>query len=195
GGRLHETVDTGPVSLVADDLMVRIGDAVLLDDVSFALPSSTLLAVIGPSGCGKSTLVRAMTGLRPASQGRVRYDGRDLYAEYAELRYRIGVDAQDDVLHRQLTLRRALRFCSAPPDPVSTNSGRHPPPAARVLGLGMGSTTPYGAPASGGRSFLATNASTMSSPKSTQNREHGLRRYRGSDLYRKYVLDVMDEAE
>ncbi|TML31206.1 MAG: FHA domain-containing protein, partial [Actinobacteria bacterium] len=113
GGRLHETVDTGPVSLVADDLMVRIGDAVLLDDVSFALPSSTLLAVIGPSGCGKSTLVRAMTGLRPASQGRVRYDGRDLYADYAELRYRIGVVPQDDVLHRQLTVRRALRFSAA----------------------------------------------------------------------------------
>jgi ABC-type multidrug transport system ATPase subunit len=43
----------------------------------------------------------------------VRYDGRDLYADYAELRYRIGVVPQDDVLHRQLTVRRALRFAAA----------------------------------------------------------------------------------
>ncbi len=113
GQRLQEFVDDGPVSLVADDLMVRIGDQVLLNDVTFALPSSSLVAVIGPSGCGKSTLVRAMTGLRPATAGRVRYDGRDLYADYAELRYRIGVVPQDDVLHRQLTVRRALRFAAA----------------------------------------------------------------------------------
>src|SRR5436305_264260 len=113
GRKLTEFVDDGPVSLVADDLMVRIGKQVLLNDVSFALPSSSLVAVIGPSGCGKSTLVRAMTGLRPATSGRVRYDGRDLYADYAELRYRIGVVPQDDVLHRQLTVRRALRFSAA----------------------------------------------------------------------------------
>jgi ABC transport system ATP-binding/permease protein len=111
--RLRQYVDTGPVSLVADDLTVRVGKKVLLDDVTFALPQASLLAVIGPSGCGKSTLVRAMTGLRPATLGRVRYDGRDLYADYAELRYRIGVVPQDDVLHRQLTVRRALRFAAA----------------------------------------------------------------------------------
>ncbi|GAA4251340.1 hypothetical protein GCM10022255_043570 [Dactylosporangium darangshiense] len=113
GARLHEFEDAGPSSLIADDLTVRIKDAILLDDVSFALAEGSLLAVIGPSGCGKSTLVKAVAGLRPATQGAVRYDGRDLYADYAELRYRIGMVPQDDVLHRQLTVRRALRFAAA----------------------------------------------------------------------------------
>ncbi|MEV6924222.1 ATP-binding cassette domain-containing protein [Dactylosporangium sp. NPDC051485] len=113
GARLHEFEDAGPSSLIADDLTVRIKDAVLLDDVSFALAEGSVLAVIGPSGCGKSTLVKAVAGLRPATQGKVRYDGRDLYADYAELRYRIGMVPQDDVLHRQLTVRRALRFAAA----------------------------------------------------------------------------------
>ncbi|MET7397107.1 FHA domain-containing protein [Dactylosporangium sp. NPDC005572] len=113
GASLHEFEDAGPSSLIADDLTVRIGDATLLDDVSFALSEGSLLAVIGPSGCGKSTLVKAVAGLRPATQGTVRYDGRDLYADYAELRYRIGMVPQDDVLHRQLTVRRALRFAAA----------------------------------------------------------------------------------
>ena len=45
--RLQEFIDTGPVSLVADDLMVQIGKAVLLDDISFALPAASLLAAIG----------------------------------------------------------------------------------------------------------------------------------------------------
>jgi ABC-type multidrug transport system ATPase subunit len=113
GQRLHEFEDTGPVSLVADDLTVTMKKARLIDDISFALPEGSLLAVIGPSGCGKSTLLRAVTGLRPATQGKVHYDGRDLYADYAELRYRIGLVPQDDVLHRQLTVRRALRFAAA----------------------------------------------------------------------------------
>jgi ABC-type multidrug transport system ATPase subunit/pSer/pThr/pTyr-binding forkhead associated (FHA) protein len=113
GQRLVEFVDTGPVSLAADELSVQVGKQVLLDGVSFALEEGSLLAVIGPSGCGKSTLVRALTGIRPATRGRVRYDGRDLYTNYAELRYRIGMVPQDDVLHRQLTVRRALRFSAA----------------------------------------------------------------------------------
>jgi ABC-type multidrug transport system ATPase subunit/pSer/pThr/pTyr-binding forkhead associated (FHA) protein len=113
GQRLHQFEDTGPVSLIADDLTVTVKNTQLIDDISFALPEGSLLAVIGPSGCGKSTLLRAVTGLRPATQGRVRYDGRDLYADYAELRYRIGLVPQDDVLHRQLTVQRALRFAAA----------------------------------------------------------------------------------
>ncbi|HET6211327.1 MAG TPA: FHA domain-containing protein [Micromonosporaceae bacterium] len=113
GQRLQEYVDTGPVSLTADGLTVRLGKQILLSDVTFGLTEGSLLAVIGPSGCGKSTLLRAMTGIRPATEGRVHYDGRDLYAHYAELRYRIGLVPQDDVLHRQLTVRRALRFAAS----------------------------------------------------------------------------------
>ncbi len=113
GHRLHDHVDTGPASLIADDLTVRIGNKVLLDDVSFALSEGSLLAVIGPSGCGKSTLVKALTGLRPATQGRIWYGGRDLYADYAQLRYRLGMVPQDDVLHKQLKVRTALRYAAA----------------------------------------------------------------------------------
>ena len=113
GGRIHEYVDRGPASLFADDLTVQVGAQTLLDDVTFAVGQGSLVGVIGPSGCGKSTLLKAVTGLRPANQGKVSYDGRSLYDEYAELRYRIGMVPQDDVLHRQLSVRRALRFAAA----------------------------------------------------------------------------------
>lgn len=113
GQRLHEHVDTGPVSLSAEAITVEIDKRPIVQDVSFSLPHGSLLGIVGPSGCGKSTLVRAITGLRPATAGRVSYDGRDLYTDYAELRYRIGMVPQDDVLHRQLTVRRALRFAAS----------------------------------------------------------------------------------
>ena len=76
--------------------------------MSFPVGEKCLLAVVGPSGAGKSTLLNALTGLRPADQGTVLYDGRDLYRDYAELRQRIGLVPQDDILHAQLTVRRAL---------------------------------------------------------------------------------------
>lgn len=86
--------------------------SVLLDDVSFRFPAASVTAVIGPSGAGKSTLMGALTGLRPASQGTVTWAERDLYAEYAQLRYSIGLVPQDDIIHRQLTVGSALRFAA-----------------------------------------------------------------------------------
>ncbi len=118
GDQLQEFVDDGAVSLDVQGLLVRVGGGrgdggrTLLDRVSFPVGEKCLLAVAGPSGAGKSTLLNALTGLRPADEGTVRYDGRDLYRDYAELRSRIGLVPQDDILHTQLTVRRALRYAA-----------------------------------------------------------------------------------
>ncbi|MGW0809466.1 FHA domain-containing protein [Nonomuraea sp. NPDC002799] len=113
GDTLMEYADTGEVCLQAHDLTVTVeGGKVLLDHVTFPVGERCLLAIIGPSGSGKSTLLRALTGLRPADQGLVTYDGRDLYRDYAELRSRIGLVPQDDILHSQLTVRRALIYAA-----------------------------------------------------------------------------------
>ncbi|WP_380281892.1 FHA domain-containing protein [Kitasatospora purpeofusca] len=114
GDELVEYTDTGEISLNVQGLVVRVGAdrRVLLDDVSFPLAEKALLAVAGPSGAGKSTLLNALTGLRPADEGTVLYDGRDLYRDYAELRRRIGLVPQDDILHTQLTVRRALSYAA-----------------------------------------------------------------------------------
>ncbi|MFI6846449.1 ATP-binding cassette domain-containing protein [Kitasatospora sp. NBC_00085] len=114
GDELVEYTDTGEISLNVQGLVVRVGPdhRVLLDDVGFPLAEKALLAVAGPSGAGKSTLLNALTGLRPADEGTVLYDGRDLYRDYAELRRRIGLVPQDDILHTQLTVRRALSYAA-----------------------------------------------------------------------------------
>ncbi|WP_371530460.1 FHA domain-containing protein [Streptomyces sp. NBC_01283] len=114
GDQLQEYVDTGEVSLDVQELTVAVdrGRKTLLDRISFPVGEKCLLAVVGPSGAGKSTLLNALTGLRPADDGTVLYDGRDLYRDYAELRQRIGLVPQDDILHAQLTVRRALGYAA-----------------------------------------------------------------------------------
>ena len=108
--RLVEYLDRGDVTFQVDGLCVDVGETRLLHDVTFRLPGRALLGVIGPSGAGKSTLLGALTGFRPATIGSVRYSGRDLYAEYDELRHRIGYVPQDDILHTSLTVRQALEY-------------------------------------------------------------------------------------
>ncbi|ACU75999.1 FHA modulated ABC efflux pump with fused ATPase and integral membrane subunits [Catenulispora acidiphila DSM 44928] len=125
GDEIQEYVDTGEVALQVEGLSVQVGPEprVLLDAVSFPVAEKSLLAVVGPSGAGKSTLLNALTGMRPADRGSVRYDGRDLYQDYAELRQRIGLVPQDDILHTQLGVRRALSYAAELRFPGDTEKG------------------------------------------------------------------------
>nr|WP_202433821.1 FHA domain-containing protein [Streptomyces sp. SID7815] len=121
GDRLEEFVDTGEVSFSARHLTVTVdGGKDILKDVSFGVPEKSLIAVIGPSGSGKSTLLKALTGYRPANQGDVLYDNRNLYKQFAELRQRIGLVPQDDILHKELTVTRALRYAAKLRFPADT---------------------------------------------------------------------------
>ncbi len=114
GNQLQEDIDTGAVSFSARHLTVQVnnGQTTILNDVSFGVPEKSLVGVIGPSGSGKSTLLRALTGYRPATYGEVLYDHRNLYTHFAELRHRIGLVPQDDILHTALPIRQALRLAA-----------------------------------------------------------------------------------
>ncbi|MGW4382559.1 FHA domain-containing protein [Kitasatospora sp. NPDC004531] len=116
GDQLQEFVDNGAVTFSAHHLTVEVdfkgGKKTLLNDVSFSVPEKSLVAVIGPSGSGKSTLLRALTGYRPADRGDVLYDGRNLYRQFAELRSRIGLVPQSEILHKELTVRTALKYAA-----------------------------------------------------------------------------------
>jgi ABC-type multidrug transport system ATPase subunit len=120
GGWLEEEVDTGEIAFAASGLTVRLpGGQLLVDDIEFSLDARTMLGIVGPSGAGKSTLVKALAGLVVATEGDVLYDHSSLYANYDALRRRIGYVPQDDIVHRDLTVRRALEYAADlrfPPD-------------------------------------------------------------------------------
>ncbi|WP_319264269.1 FHA domain-containing protein [Streptomyces sp. ID05-39B] len=123
GDRLEEFVDTGEVSFSARHLTVTVdGGKQILKDVSFGVPEKSLIAVIGPSGSGKSTLLKALTGYRPANEGDVLYDNRNLYKQFAELRQRIGLVPQDDILHKELTVKKALKYAAKLRFPADTTA-------------------------------------------------------------------------
>jgi ABC transport system ATP-binding/permease protein len=133
-GRVASVPGRHTAVLGARHLGVTTGSGrTLLDDVSFTARAGELVAVIGPSGAGKSTLLGALTGLRPAGTGRVTWDGRDLYEEYDHLRHLIGLVPQDDVLHRQLRVGRALDLAARLRLPPDTTAAEREDRVSRVL--------------------------------------------------------------
>ena len=135
GDELQQFDAAGGVLLSARELTVTLPNGkVLLDHVSFPLPERCLLGVIGPSGAGKSTLLGALTGMRPAASGSVMYDGRDLYANYAELRHRIGLVPQESILHTQLSARRGLSYAAELRFPQDTTPAERSRRVDEVLG-------------------------------------------------------------
>ena len=62
-------VDLNKVSLT-----YRLGKetTLALADATFSIGKGEFIAVVGPSGCGKSTIIKLVTGLLPASSGKVK---------------------------------------------------------------------------------------------------------------------------
>ncbi|MFF7549510.1 FHA domain-containing protein [Streptomyces canus] len=169
GDTLQEYVDTGEVSLDVQDLTVAVdhGRKVLLDHVSFPVGEKCLLAVVGPSGAGKSTLLNALTGQRPADHGTVLYDGRDLYRDYAELRQRIGLVPQDDILHAQLTVRSALSYAAElrfPQDTAKAERRARVDEVIRELGLEQRAAQPVHSLSGGQRKRVSVALELLTKP-------------------------------
>jgi ABC-type multidrug transport system ATPase subunit len=73
-----------PVARV-DNLTLRYGQTLALDDLSLELPAGRMVGLIGPDGVGKSSLLALIAGARRIQQGKVWVLGGDM-AEAAHRR-------------------------------------------------------------------------------------------------------------
>ena len=105
----------------------------LLERVSLTARPGTLTAIIGGSGAGKTTLSRLIAGYATPTSGLVTFEGHDIHTEYASLRTRIGMVPQDDVVHRQLTVKQALGYAAELRLPPDTSKADREQVIAQVL--------------------------------------------------------------
>src|SRR3954451_4711888 len=59
-----------------ENASLRVGEAIILDDVSLDLATATPTILLGPNGSGKSTLLRLAMGLARPTSGRITWGGR-----------------------------------------------------------------------------------------------------------------------
>jgi branched-chain amino acid transport system ATP-binding protein len=64
--------------LTVEDLTTDYGAVRAVDGVSFEVADGSVTAVLGANGAGKTSLLRTITGLVPASRGRVTLAGEDI---------------------------------------------------------------------------------------------------------------------
>ena len=109
-----------PRTLELEDVTVRYGGVVAVDDVSFSVTPGTILGLIGPNGAGKTSVIDAVTGFTRAS-GSVRLDGKELMGLPPAKRARAGVSRsfQSLELFEDATVFDNLRAASDPRDKLS----------------------------------------------------------------------------
>jgi branched-chain amino acid transport system ATP-binding protein len=69
----------------------RFGGVMALEDLDLEVQRGAILGLIGPNGSGKTTFFNVVTGIYPATAGRVAFDGQDITRLSPQQVYRAGV--------------------------------------------------------------------------------------------------------
>jgi ABC-type multidrug transport system ATPase subunit/pSer/pThr/pTyr-binding forkhead associated (FHA) protein len=118
GGNLTHIPDRRVVRLDSVHLNFQVTDRttgqpkLLLDDLSLVVKPKELIGLLGPSGAGKTTLMNALNGFVKPTSGKVLYNGVDLYQNLDAMKSTIGFVPQEDIMHRQLPVRRCLYYAA-----------------------------------------------------------------------------------
>ncbi len=91
-----------------EDLVVKYGERMVLDGISFKVRRGEVFVILGGSGCGKTTLLRNLVGLMRPHSGRILVEGRDFTAmsdsERIDVRKRMGMCFQGAALFNSMSL-------------------------------------------------------------------------------------------
>ncbi|MFF3239253.1 ABC transporter ATP-binding protein [Micromonospora sp. NPDC002931] len=78
GAPAVEAVPTREPLLEVDNVTLRFGGVVALNEVDFTLYKGEILGLIGPNGAGKTTCFNAMTGIYQPTEGQIRFRGQKI---------------------------------------------------------------------------------------------------------------------
>ena len=90
----------------------RYGDKTAIDGVDFTVPWGSIVGYLGPNGSGKTTTMKAIAGLLQPSEGSVRLNGHDPYADGMRARSALGFVPDDGGLYELLSGREHLALVS-----------------------------------------------------------------------------------
>ncbi|HEV7723375.1 MAG TPA: ABC transporter ATP-binding protein [Iamia sp.] len=105
-----------------DRLVVRRGEHLAVDGISFTVAPGQVLALLGPNGAGKTTTIETIEGLLRPETGSVRVLGIDPHADHERLMPHLGAMPQDGGVYPGARPIEMLRLVAAfhlhPEDPA-----------------------------------------------------------------------------
>jgi ABC-type multidrug transport system ATPase subunit len=140
------------------------GAGLVLREVSFDVEPGQLAVIAGSSGAGKTILLQTLAGLRAPADGELRHDG----AQPGRPGREFGFVPQDDIIHRELPLRRTLLYAAelrlppgTPAETVAVSVDR----ALETLGLSHRAATPVRALSGGERKRACIAVELLTRPR------------------------------
>ena len=142
--------------LRVENISMRFGGLVAVDNASFAAGSGRITALIGPNGAGKTTLFSIITGFQPPSEGHIRYDGVDITGEPPHRLARRGIARTFQIVQPfvGLTVRENIAIGSHLSRPARADALAAAGEVARAVDLGSKLDHPAAALTVAGRKRL-----------------------------------------
>jgi branched-chain amino acid transport system ATP-binding protein len=99
-----------------DGVSVAYGGLRALQGVSLRIGAGQFVTVVGPNGAGKSTLFKAISGVVPVAEGRVRFEGQDLLTTPPDRRAHLGIAhvPEGRQVFKAMTVRENLEMGAYP---------------------------------------------------------------------------------
>ena len=120
----------GSVSLSVENLTIRYGGAVAVDNVSLAVRAGTITGLVGPNGAGKTSIFNACSGLVRPAAGKVTLHDADITHASPSQRARLGLGRTFqrvqlfESLDVQANIRLARESALAGKNPLRQVAGR-----------------------------------------------------------------------
>jgi ABC-2 type transport system ATP-binding protein len=93
-----------------EHLTKKYGDFVAVKDVNFTIDKGQIWGLLGPNAAGKTTTMRILTGFLPATMGKARVAGLDVFENPEEVKKVIGYLPENVPLYPDMTVREYLNF-------------------------------------------------------------------------------------
>jgi len=135
---VDNAIDPDPPAVACDDLVVRYGETLAVDRLSFRAGAGQIVALLGPNGAGKTSTVETLEGYRRATGGTVRVLGLDPRADHAALVPRIGVMLQNGGVYPTLGSAQVLHLFAR-----YYEDAEDPDRLLELVGLGGVRSTPW----------------------------------------------------
>lgn len=91
-----------------DGLTKKYGDFTAVDNISFTVNKGELIGFLGVNGAGKSTTINMMSTLLEPTNGKINICGFNTVNESSNIRRKIGIVYQGNVLDDLLTVKENL---------------------------------------------------------------------------------------
>ena len=97
------------MKITVENLTKKFGNTTAVDNLSVTMESGKMIALLGPSGCGKTTILNMLSGILPATSGKIFFDDQDVTALPPEKR-NIGLVFQNYALYPHMTVLENICF-------------------------------------------------------------------------------------